>query len=487
MSKNRWRRPWTLRARLVMVLLVLATVGVGTIGVASVVLLRTSMIARMDDQLRDFAQRVDGRPGGSSPSPDDLQRQSDGLPTDFAVLVLYDNGTPELSAPVTADGPVLPVINSTTIGQYDERPFTVDDRRGGAGWRVLVSRRTTPEGPRIVVAAQSTETTEVTVTRLIWIEAGVGITVLLALGVGGFLLVRLGLRPLTKIEKTAEDIAGGHLDLRVASDPRTEVGRLGGALNTMVGRLSAALRQREQSEARLRRFVMDASHELRTPLTSIRGFAELNRRGGAPDRADVDRLMGRIEDEAVRLGRLVDDMLLLARLDQERALDLAELDIRTLVEDAVHDAKARDPERPLILESAGKPVRVTVDEHRMRQVITNLVSNAMAHTPPGTPVYVRVGMPAKQPGPPVAAAGSLESRGRVVLEVIDDGPGVPLEAAPNIFDRFYRVDEARSRTRGGTGLGLAITAAILEAHGGRVELRTAPGEGAHFTVLLPWS
>ncbi|MEU7860752.1 HAMP domain-containing sensor histidine kinase [Nonomuraea sp. NPDC049141] len=310
---------------------------------------------------------------------------------------------------------------------------------------------------------------------------------MLALGVGGFLLVRLGLRPLTKIEKTAEDIADGHLDLRVASDPRTEVGRLGVALNTMVGRLSAALGQREQSEARLRRFVTDASHELRTPLTSIRGFAELNRRGGAPDRADVDRLMGRIEDEAIRLGWLVDDMLLLARLDQERALDLAELDIRTLVEDAVHDAKARDPERPMILESASKPVRVTVDEHRMRQVITNLVSNAMAHTPPGTPVHVRVGMPAQRPGPPVAAAGSLESRGRVVLEVIDKGPGIPLEAAPNIFDRFYRVDEARSRTRGGTGLGLAITAAILEAHGGRVELRTAPGQGAHFTVLLPWS
>jgi two-component system OmpR family sensor kinase len=470
-----------------MVLLVLATVGVGTIGVASVVLLRASMITRMDAQLRELVHRMDGRPGDLSPSPDDLQRQSDGLPTDFAVLMLDGNGTPELSTPVTAGGPVLPVINSATVGRYDKRPFMVDDKRGGAGWLVLVSKQTMPEGSRIIVAAQSTETTEVTVTRLIWIEAGVGVAVLLALGVVGFLLVRLGLRPLTQIEKTAEDIAGGHLDLRVASDARTEVGRLGGALNTMVGRLSAALRQRERSEARLRVFVADASHELRTPLTSIRGFAELSRRGGAPDRADVDRLMGRIEDEAIRLGRLVDDMLLLARLDHERALDLAELDIRTLVEDAVHDARVRDPERPLNLETAGKPIRVTVDEHRMRQVITNLVGNAMAHTPPGTPVHVRVGMPAGRPGAPVAAAGSPDSRGRVVLEVIDEGPGVPLEAAPNIFDRFYRVDKARSRTRGGTGLGLAITAAILEAHGGRVELRTAPGEGARFTVLIPWS
>jgi two-component system, OmpR family, sensor kinase len=467
-----------------MVLLVLATTGLGTFGVASIVLLRESMIDRMDDQLRELAHRVDDRPGGPSPSQEDFERQSDGLPTDFAIRVLDGNGAPEMSAPVPAAGPVLPVINSTTVDQYDERPFMADDTRGGASWRVIVSQRMTPDGPRIIVAAQSMEFTAATVTRLMWIEIGVGLALLLALGVIGFLLVRLGLRPLTKIEKTAEDIAGGHLDLRVASDSRTEVGRLGGALNTMVGRLSAALRQRERSEARLRRFVADASHELRTPLTSIRGFAELNRCGGAPKRSDVDRLMGRIEDEAIRMGRLVEDMLLLARLDQERALDLAELDIRTLVEDAVHDARARDPERPMTLECAEVPIRVTVDEHRMRQVITNLVSNAMAHTPPSTPVHVRVGTPTELPDPPIAVAGSLQSRGCVVLEVIDEGPGVPLEAAPNIFDRFYRVDEARSRTRGGTGLGLAITAAILEAHGGRVELRTAPGEGARFTVLL---
>ncbi|WP_188135892.1 sensor histidine kinase [Lentzea indica] len=442
---NRWRRPWTLRARLVVALLVLATAGLGTIGIASVVLLRESMVARMDDQLREFVQRIDGQPGGS-PSPENFQRESNGLPTDFALLVLRDDGTLELSVPATVAGPVLPVINSTTVDQYDGRLFTVGDKKGGADWRIMVSQWMLPDGPRIIVAAQSTETTEATVTRLIRIEAGIGIALLLALGVAGFLLVQLGLRPLTRIEKTAEDIAGGRLDLRVASDPRTEVGRLGGALNTMVGRLSSALRQRERSEARLRRFAADASHELRTPLTSIRGFAELHRHGGAPERSDVDRLMGRIEDEAIRMGRLVDDMLLLARLDQERTLDLTELDIRTLVEDAVHDARVRDPERPLILESAGKPLRVTVDEHRMRQVITNLVSNAMAHTPPSTPVHVRVGMSAERPEPPVAVAGSLAPRARVVLEVIDEGPGVPLEAAPNIFDRFYRVDDARSRT-----------------------------------------
>jgi two-component system, OmpR family, sensor kinase len=474
----RANRPWTLRTRLVLVLLLLGTLGLGIFGVASVVLIRQSMIARMDDQLHELARRMD------RPPPPGPNRRTDGLPTDFALRLLGLDGSPERGDGTT--GPMLPVLNASTVSQYSGRPFFADDKQAGAPWRVLVTTRMIPEGgTQIMVVSQSTDTTEATINRLIWIETGVGVILLLAIAGVGFLLVRLGLRPLTRIERTAGDIAGGHLDLRVQSDSRTEVGRLGGALNTMVGRLSSALRQREQSETRLRRFVADASHELRTPLTSIRGFAELNRRGGAPERSDVDKLMGRIEDEAIRMGLLVEDLLLLARLDQERALDLTELDIRTLVEDTVHDARARDPERPLILESARKPIRVTADEHRMRQVITNLVSNAMTHTPPDTPIHVRVGLPARRKTTPVAVAGALEGRGRVVLEVIDEGPGVPLTAAPNIFDRFYRVDEARSRRRGGTGLGLAITAAILEAHGGRVELRTAPGEGATFTVLMP--
>ncbi|MET0235009.1 MAG: HAMP domain-containing sensor histidine kinase [Kibdelosporangium sp.] len=479
---RRPRKPWTLRTRLIVVLVLLGTLGLGIFGVASVLLIRESMIARMDDQLRDLSRRID-RPPPDAGLPPPARRRQDGLPTDFTFRELGLDGG--LRRGDTSAGPVLPAIDSTTVDRLGGRPFFADDKQGGAAWRVLVSIRPAGEGPLIMVVAQSTETTEATVTRLIWIEAGVGVVLLLVIGALGFVLVRLGLRPLTKIEKTAGDIAGGDLDLRVQSDSRTEVGRLGGALNTMVGRLSSALRQREQSEARLRRFVADASHELRTPLTSIRGFAELNRRGGAPERADVDRMMGRIEDEAVRMGLLVEDLLLLARLDQERALDLTELDIRTLVEDTVHDARARDPERPLILQTAKKPIRVTADEYRIRQVITNLVGNAMTHTPPDSPIQVRVGLPASRRTPPVAVAGALESRVRVVLEVVDEGPGVPLEAAPNIFDRFYRVDEARSRRRGGTGLGLAITAAILEAHGGRVELRTAPGEGARFTVLMP--
>ncbi|RSM70664.1 sensor histidine kinase [Kibdelosporangium aridum] len=479
-----WGRPWTLRMRLVVAMLLLTTVALGVIGVSSVVLIRESMIARMDDQLRELAKRRPPRIM-PQPPPDEAppRRNSEGLPTEFTVLVFSPNGLVEAGNPKI--GPELPVSNPGSLPSILDRPFIADDKQGGSPWRVLITHRQTPDGEATIMVAQSLETTEATVTRLIWIEVGVGVALLVAIGGVGFLLVRLGLRPLTKIEGTAGHIAGGDLDRRLESDSRTEVGRLGGALNTMVGRLSSALRQREQSETRLRRFVADASHELRTPLTSIRGFAELHRRGGAPERADVDRLMSRIEGEAIRMGLLVEDLLMLARLDQERALDLTELDIRTLVEDAVHDARARDPERELIVECARKPIRVTADEHRMRQVITNLISNAMTHTPQGTTIRVRVGLPANRKTPPVAIAGTLEHYGRVVLEVIDEGPGIPPEAAPNIFDRFYRVDEARSRTRGGTGLGLAITAAILEAHGGRVELRTAPGEGARFTVLLP--
>lgn len=466
------KRPWTLRMRLVAALLVLATAGLAVFGVASVVLIRESMIQRVDQQLTALATRP--KPPRDLPLPG-----ADDLPSDLTIRLFYLDGESSVHSPV---GPVLPAINSSTAPTLSRRPFTVEDKQGNAPWRIVVRQR--PDGQTIVVG-QSLATTDETTQRLIIIESAVGAGVLVALGAIGFLVVRLGLRPLNKIEDTSDAIAAGQLDLRVDSDSRTEVGRLGGALNTMVSRLSAALRQREQSETRLRRFVADASHELRTPLTSIRGFAELHRRGGAPERSDVDKMMGRIEDEAIRMGMLVEDLLLLARLDQERALDLTELDVRSLVEDAVHDARARDPDRPIELDIPTTPLRANADEYRLRQVITNLVTNAMTHTPAGTPIRVSVGRRNRIKGRPIAVAGALESRARVVFEVADEGPGIPVEEAPNIFDRFYRVDAARSRRRGGTGLGLAITAAILEAHGGRIELRTTPGQGARFTVLLP--
>jgi two-component system OmpR family sensor kinase len=477
------RRQWTLRGRLVAALLVLATAGLTVFGVSSVVLIRGSMIDRIDRSLEDFPDRP--RPL-APPLPPPLGR--DELPTDFRVLEFDPKGAPLVLLGQQAGdnaGPVLPALDQTAAVRLSRAPFTVDDRAGGPSWRTRIIARA--DG-RITAVSLSLATVEATLQRLVLIEFLVGGAVLVVLGTVGIAVVRLGLRPLTRIEHTAQRIAGGELDLRVPeANQRTETGRLGAALNTMLGRISSALRQRQQSEDRLRSFVADASHELRTPLTSIRGFAELYRRGGAAEPGDVARMMRRIEDEATRMGLLVDDLLLLARLNQERSLDLTEVDLRALAEDAVHDARVRDPGRTVALDTPGKPVRVTADEPRLRQVLANLLDNALSHTPLGTTVTVSVRRRPGGGGPPVAVAGATETRrgGHAVLEVADDGTGIPVDTARHVFDRFYRADPARSRGQGGAGLGLAITAAILEAHDGRVELRTAAGAGAAFRVLLP--
>ncbi|HEV2777834.1 MAG TPA: HAMP domain-containing sensor histidine kinase [Actinophytocola sp.] len=479
-------RKWTLRARIVAALLVLATVALLVFGVASVLLIRKSQLDRVDRQLSDLTRAFADRPGLGRRlvTPGTPANGSDNLPTDYRVLVFTPGGTPTRAfgqREGETGGPQLPAINEATAATQIQAPFTVPDTAGGASWRVRVMR--IPDG--FAAVAQSLDTVEATTRQLVVIESVVGALLLVVLGSVGFSVVRLGLRPLTRMEQTAAAIADGDLDRRVPdTDSRTETGRLGRALNTMLGRLASAMRQRERSEARLRRFVADASHELRTPLTSIRGFAELYRRG---DRSDVDRLMGRIEEEAVRMGTLVDDLLLLAKLDEQRSLELGEVDLVVLAADAVHDVSVRDPDRRVRLETPDGPVRVTGDEHRLRQVTMNLVTNAVTHTPPGTPITVTVAVQSLNGKRPAASAGDpLDDLDEAaVLEVRDTGDGIPLDEAPLVFDRFYRVDAGRSRRSGGTGLGLAITAAILSAHHGRIDLHTRPGAGATFRVLLP--
>jgi two-component system OmpR family sensor kinase len=298
----------------------------------------------------------------------------------------------------------------------------------------------------------------------------------------GYFVVRRSLRPLTEVETTAAAIAEGDLTRRVpAADPRTEVGRLSAALNTMLQQIEHAFRVQQDSEAaarkseqQMRQFVADASHELRTPLTSIRGFAELFRQGAVSDPDELERVMRRIEDEGARMGVLVDDLLLLARLDQQRPLDRQPVDLGRLAEDAVEDVRMVAPGRPidLVTDNARTPV-VFGDELRLRQVLGNLLGNALTHTPDGTPIHVRLDR-------------RVDDGGRwAVLEVADEGPGLPPEHADRIFERFYRVDAARTRAQGGSGLGLSIVAGLTEAHGGRVELETVAGEGATFRVLLP--
>jgi two-component system OmpR family sensor kinase len=310
--------------------------------------------------------------------------------------------------------------------------------------------------------------------------------VLVALGLAGYGLVRSSLRPLAAVERTAQAIAAGDLSQRVApGDGRTEVGRLSQALNGMLARIESAFRaqqasqeQARASEERMRRFVADASHELRTPLTSIRGFAELYRQGAVTSPEEVARLMQRIESEGGRMGVLVEDLLQLARLDQQRPLSLTPVDVAELAGDAVADARVLQPDRPIALHLDASLTELPVvlgDEARLRQVVGNLVSNALAHTPGSAPLTLSVGEDTSGGGD------------RVVLRVADEGPGMAPEDAARVFERFYRADASRSRAAGGTGLGLSIVAALVAAHGGDVTLDTAPGRGAVFTVRLPRS
>jgi two-component system OmpR family sensor kinase len=376
--------------------------------------------------------------------------------------------------------PALPRLDLGDVVRREGAPFTVRTlRHGDSRWRVLAVPL--PGGTTSVVVALSLDDVDNTVTQLTLVNAVVGLAVLGLLAVGGYLVVRSSLRPLVEVEHIAGAIAAGDLSRRVPErDPRTEVGRLGRALNGMLGQIESAFRAREaseqnarRSEERMRQFVADASHELRTPLASIRGFAELYRQGAVPDEADVQRVMRRIEDEALRMGVLVEDLLLLARVDEQRPLEYAPVDLLQIAGDAVHDARAVAPDRRIELEllPSDTPPIVPGDEARLRQVAANLVSNALTHTPASATVRVRVGT----------------DGATAVLEVADDGPGLTPEDAARVFERFYRADPSRTRSSGGTGLGLSIVAALVAAHGGTVEVDTNPGRGATFRVRLPVS
>jgi two-component system OmpR family sensor kinase len=308
-----------------------------------------------------------------------------------------------------------------------------------------------------------------TLQRLLAVEALVLGGVLLLLGVAAWVVVRVGLLPLDRIGHTAGAIAGGDLSRRVSpTDPRTEVGRLGIALNAMLDRLEQAFAERQASEDRLRRFIADASHELRTPLASIRGYAELFRMGAAREPDDVARSMERIEDEAARMGVLVEDLLTLARLDQVPDVPHVPVDLGEIARDAADDARATAPDRAIALR-VEPPTGVIGDPHQLRQVLANLLRNALVHTPAGTPIDVFAG------GGP----------GGVRVEVRDHGPGLPPGTAPEaLFERFWRAEGGRERGRAGAGLGLAIVAAIVDAHGGHVHAENAAGGGARFIVEL---
>jgi two-component system OmpR family sensor kinase len=468
-----------LRVTLVALLVTLVAVALLMTALATTSLLRNYLTDQQDDALRSTVSQT---------NPRVLQACVEG---DYRVTPqgAYAGCLPPGADAVVdfqgpSDGESLPAIDAADVagGDYARQPRT-ERAPDGTRWRVMSGEL--PGGYTLVVGLDL-ESDQRAIKRLAAIEAVVGFVVLSVLAVAGNLLVRSSLRPLAEVERTAQAIAAGDLSQRVPEgDQRTEVGRLSSALNGMLSRIERAFRAQQASEAeargseeKMRRFVADASHELRTPLTSIRGFAELYRQGAVSTDEDVARLMQRIESEGGRMGELVEDLLLLARLDQRRPLTVAPVDLAELAGDAVHDARAVQPDRPISLhleeDLADVPV-VLGDEARLRQVLGNLVTNALTHTPPEARITVTVGA---DPDPDL-----------VQVRVADDGPGMAAEDAQRAFERFYRADSARTRsdgatTAGGTGLGLAIVASLVAAHGGSVDLSTAPGQGATFTVRL---
>nr|WP_199509274.1 HAMP domain-containing sensor histidine kinase [Nucisporomicrobium flavum] len=493
---SRWRprrwAHWSLRARLVLVVGALAAVALLAADAAGLVLIRGYLRDRIDDQLTGMARPFAGALRADAPATSPARRARFG--PDQVVYVYTADGVldPARSSAADPARPPVPPVTEVLARAAEGRPYTVTAADGSSGWRLLAVP-TTGAGGAAVIGASLSEVEE-TGDRLLLIDAAVTLSVLGLLGAGSAFVVRLGLRPLTGMERLAAAISAGNLSGRVAgTDPHTEPGRLGGALNLMLERIEAEVSARTASERRLRQFVADASHELRTPLTSIRGFAELYRRGGAPPGPQLDETMSRIEGEAGRMGVLVEDLLLLARLDRQRPPVRRPVDLLEIAADTIRDAHARVPDRPVRLAALGdsdtfEPPTVLGDEHGLRQVATNLVANALQHTSRPARVTVRVGrVDGYVPAPGAVSSGTVAPGVPLaVLEVCDDGPGVPAEHAPRVFERLYRADSSRTRGRGGgSGLGLSIVAAIVHGHGGRVELDPAGGRGATFRVLLP--
>lgn len=455
-----------LRVKLIAAVLLLVMLALLVISTASVLIMRRQLLDQADRRLIGTAQRIART---EQPPPPRSMGQ-------YVVEVHTPDGRLGTRlVPSWRDSNTLPAIPADAgwLTSHVGRAVTVHSVSGGASWRVFVQ---SIRGGGTIAVAVDLHDASAPIRKMIGADIVVGSIVLVLIAGLGVVLIRATLGSLVRIEHTAQAIAAGDLSRRVPdADQPTEIGRLGSSLNGMLSQIETAFHAQARSEAtareseeRMRRFIADASHELRTPLSVIRGFAEYYRQRDDVDRAELNRLVGRVEDEAARMGVLIEDLLLLARLDQQRPLAQKPVDLLALAADAVHDARVLDGEREISLTvRGGSAFIVTGDDIRLRQVIGNLVGNALRHTPAGTPIEVL-----------------LRPDGQsAVLEVIDTGPGMPPEQAQRVFERFYRADPARSR--GGTGLGLSIVAGLVQAHGGTVEVETAPGQGATFRVTLP--
>ncbi|MGW5739888.1 sensor histidine kinase [Amycolatopsis sp. NPDC003861] len=475
-------RRLSLRARLLLLTAVLLLAGLTLIGALVSGQLERFQLDRLDGQLRSMTElisRAAGPPPSANPAvrPDLVDPALELFGTPYVVYLDPSGAAVGGLHSSRVDGATLPPIDALRSVPADGTAVDLDAADGSQRWRA-VARPAVRWGGTVVSAAPLAEA-DATITQLRTSSLVTGAALLVVLTAAGWFALGRGLRPLRRIEHTAAAIAGGDLTRRVPdlAAPGTEIGHLAVSLNTMLGQLERAFADRAASEARMRTFVSDVSHELRTPLFGIKGSAELYRMGALTGESDVDEAMRRIDREATRLTALTEDLLLLAQLDEapEEQLDRAPMDLRTLAGDARHDLRALDPGRPVSLTGPGGagspgPAPVDADEARLRQVVTNLVGNAAAHTPSGTRVRIGVGT----------------ANGRAVLEVADEGPGMTAEQASRVFTRFYRADRSRTRTPGAdAGLGLAIARSLARAHGGDVELATSLGKGACFRLVLP--
>jgi two-component system OmpR family sensor kinase len=475
---------WSLRNRLVLATLALATIAIGASDLAATNSLRSFLIGQADSQLNEVVQtsmlRLDraGIEPEVSGEEDDMNtlrplRPLGGVPTTTAVtlLDLEGNIVGQVGGQFTnsIDIQEFHKLTPAKVALRKGKPFTIPGANGQPDIRAIA--RILPSGIGTVVISVALDSVDRTLKGLRGIFLLISLIVLLIIGFVARSLIKLSLKPLSKIEDTAAAIADGNLSARLPEvNSNTEVGRLTGSLNTMLSRIEESFAIRTESESKLRRFVADASHELRTPLTAIRGFAELHRQGAVVGEEKTKELISRIEKESIRMSSLVEDLLLLARLDQSRELTIDPVDINHLVSEAIASARAASPGYEITVTTTSDEVFVLGDSMRIHQAVSNLLANARTHTPMGTQISVEI----------------AQNESDVQISVSDNGHGLSQEDQTRIFERFFRADPSRARVSGeGSGLGLAIVDAIIKAHGGSVEVKSELGKGAIFTLHFP--
>ena len=470
----------SLRTQLVLVTSVLIALAIAVTSLVAISALRAQMVHQLDEEMKASSSSLVSSVGTS-------QTRQDGAVGSYRVYVLDQHGN-VLHSIAGADQqaenePVLTGWDSEKVKKYHETGTTVNSRTGSNDWRIMpisLESSTNGQASSMVIALPLKQTNQV-VALVGVLTFAFGLATLAAAIAMTWVIVTRTFEPLARVEQTAAKIAAGDLSQRIEDyNPSNEIGNLAISLNTMLAQIESSFNAQAKSEAKMRRFVGDASHELRTPLVSIRGYSELYRQGALPNDEAVATAMGRIESESKRMGQLVEDLLTLARIDERRESKLAPFDLFHLAVDASNDAYATSPDREVSLvgltdDVAPTSAPVIGDESRMRQVVANLLTNAMRYTPAGTPLEIAVGVREDVPGYPLS-----------VIEVRDHGPGIHGEDRERVFERFYRTDTSRSRETGGTGLGLSIVAAILEQHDGSVHIEETSGGGATFVISLPF-